>query len=392
MHGSDALESVAAQLRDATRFSSIFGAMPKDDKEAQQILLRKQFAFLAGLVHPDRHVGNGNEARAAAVFRDLNSINRKAKEAIEAGNYEKEFPQGSFLDDPGRTSSKGVQTEIRSHLHTYQLDSTAFKIGDFSLLYKGRTLDPAVSIDVLMKVASRPPFNSWIETESAILSRFRDAKKGSKLLDIKPFVPELLDMFFIPGPKGTRYAVSVLRFVPNLVSLSDIMRAFPKGLDPRDASWIFRRVITQTMAAKMAGVVHCGITPDHVLVDPVKHDPFHIGWAHAIEDPKKSGRRITQVIDRWRALYPPEVFKKVEPDHRTDLYMAGKTMIALLGGDITNNKIPSAVPHTVSKIILRAVEENPDRRYQTGQELLDDFTRVIRKEWGREYRPLVMPN
>jgi hypothetical protein len=243
----------------------------------------------------------------------------------------------------------------------------------------------------LVKISSEPTFNSWLEREAILLTRFRDAKSGSSVAAIGRYVPKLIDTFLIEGPGRTRYRVNVTGFTRDIVSVNQIIEAYPRGLEPAQAAWVARRVIAQALAAQVAGVVHGAITPDHVLVGPVTHEPVHIGWVHAIEAPKKNGGRITHVIDRWRDFYPPEVFDKKAPDLRTDLYMAGKTVIKLLGGDVKRNTLPTVVPDEMKRITLRLVEESPSRRPSDGAAYLDEFTRVVRGIWGRKYRPLDMP-
>jgi hypothetical protein len=171
------------------------------------------------------------------------------------------------------------------------------------------------------------------------------------------------------------------------VPLTDIIAAYPGGLDPRDAAWICRRVLAQTLAAAMAGVVHGALTPDHVLVHPLSHEPRHIGWAHALE----SGGRLARIVTRWRDWYPPEVFDKQTLDHRSDLYMAGKTMLRLFGGDPARNTLPPSVPAELARVVLRCVREARVERPRDGRPVLEAFTRVVRNLWGTVYRPLALP-
>ncbi len=211
----------------------------------------------------------------------------------------------------------------------------------------------------------------------------------SDIAQVSTFVPHLLDTFLMEGAGRTRYRVNVMKYKKDFVSLAEVIDAYPSGLEPAQVAWVARRIIAQALAASMMGVVHGAITPDHVLVNPVSHEPLHIGWAHAIMNP--TSERITHVIDRWREYYPPEVFEKKHPDLRTDLFMAGKTIIKLLGGDVKNTTLPSTVPPEMRRIILQLVEKSPSRRPSDGKVYLDEFTRVVRGIWGRKYRPLAMP-
>lgn len=376
---SDALTAVAASLKSATTFAAIFGALPDGDLKGKKQALKKSFHFLARTVHPDNVPGH--EVLAKETFQILNDLHRKAEEALEIGSYESSFAALAAATFDGIV--------LQSASETYQLSSTPLCEGDFSVLYRALALTR--KMQVLVKISSEPTLNRWLEREVVLLTRFRDAKSSDPLALIGRYVPKLVDTFLIEGPGRTRYRVNVTGFTKGLVSVAQIIEAYPRGLEPAQAAWVARRVIAQALAAHMAGVVHGAITPDHVLVEPVTHEPVHIGWAHVIEDPKKSGGRITHVIDRWRDFYPPEVFDKKTPDLRTDLYMAGKTVIKLLGGDVRNNTLPTTVPDEMKKSILRLVEKSPSRRPLDGGKYLDEFTRIVRGIWGRKYRPLDMP-
>lgn len=163
---------------------------------------------------------------------------------------------------------------------------------------------------------------------------------------------------------------------------------YKEGLPPEDAAWIWRRVLGQTLAANMLKSVHGAIVPDHVLVHPVTHEPLHIGWGHAIERPAERNAKLTTIIDRFKDWYPPEVLRKEVPSHQTDLYMAGKTMVYLLGGDVARNRFPSHVPEPIVRIVGRCLETKVSKRPTDGRAVADDFIKVVEKLWGRKYRPL----
>ncbi|OGG59751.1 hypothetical protein A2765_04145 [Candidatus Kaiserbacteria bacterium RIFCSPHIGHO2_01_FULL_56_24] len=374
---SDAIRAVASQLKSATTYAAIFGPLPQGDLKGKQKALKKQFHLLARMVHPD--YANGHERIANETFQVLNEMHARAEEALMVGTYDSSFVSAKPSDDTELTSANGA----------YRLAKDTFRTGDFAAIYHGTLVGQNRS--VLAKIALEPALNSWLEREAMILARFRDAKSGNPVVGIRKFVPDLIDTFLIGGPGGTRYRVNILGIREGFVSVADIIQAYPAGLNPAEAAWVARRIIAQALAASMAGVVHGAITPDHVLVDPQTHEPMHIGWAHAIDDPARKGGRITHVIDRWRDFYPPEVFDKKTPDHRTDLYMAGKTIVNLLGGDVKRNTLPASVPDEMKRVILRLVEKTPDRRPRDGKAYLDEFTRVVRKIWGKAYLPLTMP-
>ncbi|MDP3762487.1 MAG: hypothetical protein Q8Q97_00235, partial [bacterium] len=319
---------------------------------------------------------------AEEAFDLLMKFKAGAEKALAEGRYDEKFAPSN---PPESDFSGGKYWELQSSSATYRLRTEPYQEGDFSILYQGTTTD-CPGGDVLVKISVKPADNALLEKESLLLKSFGDSKE-KRLNGVGKFVPKILDDFWVPGNKGRRFRANVMPYNPEYFSLEEILRAHPKGLDPRDAAWIFRRIASQTIAAEMAGVVHGGMTPDHILVHPISHDPLHIGWAHSLS----KGRRIAFISERWRDWYPPEVFEKKTPDFRTDLFMAAKTMVHIAGGNVKNNSMPSAMPKTVSAVVTKCLEKSPSRRPNKTREFLDDLTRAIRQEWGREYRLLVMP-
>lgn len=365
---------VMKRLQTATSFVQIFGKFVDDKK------LKKQFHDLARVVHPDH---NEHQFKAAsAVWLMLKSFHEAAQDALKDRTYEREFSPGDFT----KTAVAYPETILQSKIATYRLESSVFRDGDFSALYKAK-IDKTKET-VLVKISALPEHNSLLEHEAQILKKFATEKK---LENIKKFVPTLLDSFVLPDKERRRFRVNVMPFHDGYYSLTEIKKFFPTGLDPRDAAWICRRVISQVVAAHMAGVVHGALTPDHVLVHPVSHDPIHIGWVHAVNQ-ATGFQRITMLVERWRDWFPPEVFAKELPDQATDIFMTGKTMIYLLGGDIKKNTFPKSVPTEMQRVILQCVDPQRGKRPQSGADLLLSFTDMLLKLWGRKYRKLEIPN
>ncbi len=382
MSSVDAVEQVLAKLTTATTFVAVFGSLPTGDVREKRGALRKQFAYLVNLVHPD-HVPPIMKDRAGEAVQRLTDLHAAAKVAVDAGKYEVPFAAGSTV------SPKSAEVVLQSPTATYRLSGNPYKEGDFSVLYRGSVV--GTGHDVIIKIASVPAHNTYLEAEIRTLKKFSGADPVSPVGKIGRFVPRVLDTFLVSDEDNRRVRATVLPYLDGYVAVSDIIGAFPNGLDPRDAAWIARRLLAQVLAAQAIKVVHGAIVPDHLLVSLHSHDPLHIGWVHAIEDPATTGKRITQVIDRYREWYPEEVFHKEVPDFRTDLYMAGKTIIKLLGGDVRRNTFPTSVPDQLKRIILRCVETSPARRPSNGMQFLDEFTSVVRNVWGKAWRPLSMP-
>ncbi len=371
---TSALLVIKGQFESARRFADIFGPVVAAAVGERKALLKKQYAKLSRMTHPD-HALPAEVALATEVFAELSSLYRKAQKALEDETYEQAFTTLS-----GQATSTKVT--ITAGGREYYLDLTPFKEGDFSNIHLGEASD---GTKVLAKISIDPTLNQYLVGEAALLM---GVAKNKSVVKILPFLPRLLDTAVLTEGKNEQYRVNLYEYRPGFVSLTEIREVYKDGLPPVEAAWIWRRVLGQTLAASMLKSVHGAIVPDHVLVHPVTHEPLHIGWGHAVERPAERSAKIVTIIDRYQDWYPPEVFRKEVPTHQTDLYMAGKTMVYLLGGDVARNRFPSHVPEPIVRIVKRCLETEVARRPPDGLALMNDFFEVAKKLWGRKYQPL----
>ncbi len=274
-------------------------------------------------------------------------------------------------------------TDVETHTITiagrsYKFSSQPFAHGDFSSIHIGT--DTVDKLSVLLKISKKNEFNKHIERELRVIEYFQsDSKMRS---GIGSYLPKIKSTGFIDGR-----IVVVQSYSPDFVSVAQIGQAYPGGMIPQEAAWVARRVMAQVIVAENGRLVHGAIVPDHVLVGKVSHNPIHIGWAHAC-DPQT--QRVEMIITRWKDLYPQEVFDKKRPTNKTDIYMAGKTIEYLLAGPDKRSGIPSTVPDQFATVLSKCIEENPDRRFETGSEALLAITTAVRALWGKSYQELVV--
>ena len=373
------LEVIHGKLAVATTFAEIFGVLPKGDAVERERYLKLQYRNLVKLTHPDR-VPAQERTLANSVFADLVQFYEQARNALKAGTYQEKASAAS-----NARTAPASDVVLTSSTQSYTIAGEAFVAGDFSNLHLGQTKSGEA---VLVKVAADFAANAYLAQEATFLRRvdMMPAAKG-----LKPYMPQLLDTLMLAEAGNEQYRVNVFRHKPGFVSLTDIHAAYPQGLHPKDAAWIWRRLIAQALAAQVLGVVHGAIVPDHLLLNPQTHEPLHIGWVHSVERPQERQARITTVIDRFRDWYPPEVFAREIPTLQTDLYMVGKTMIYLAGGDVARNRFPSHYPEIMKDTVAQLISQNPGDRPRDGHVLLREFTTGIRSLWGTQFRPLTLP-
>lgn len=311
--------------------------------------------------------------------------------------------------------------------------------GDLTDLYACSYSNGASDKTALLKITRERKDNDLVENEASILGviyppRAREEK-------FYRYFPKVIDSFLLTQDRTNR-RVTVLPRFEGYLSFEEIIRAYPKGIDFRDMVWMFKRLLVGIGFAHLQGVVHGAVVPSHVLVHPTEHGAKIIDWSYALNfapppktkdpdpvvDPKANPAVARSVWDRVHDLnlydtdptgsapapkgkpgdpskqhikaisvaydkfYAPEVFKKQSPTPATDIFMAGKCAIALLGGDVENNTMPDEVPKQIQAFLSGAVLASPRKRPQDAWDLHEAFDNLLRRLVGPpKYRPFHMP-
>lgn len=372
---TDRIQVISKSLKNPINYSRVFGDLPKANISSQKVALNESFRRLALSIHPDLLASLPNSERhfAEDTFKKLVNASKEAQLALESGFY-----HGGKISKP---TEKAVPCfTLSSRLSSYSLNESPSATGDSSKLYSGTS---KAGLDVLVKVAAHSRHNRSLEREIEFLETVHSNNDNP---EIARFIPEVLDTFIVDSG-AQRLRATVFEGHKDLASVRELMAAFPCGMPAIDAAWVCRRLLGQVCAATMFGVVHCALVPEHLVVGIESHDPIHIGWSHSIG----IGERKTEIESRWKAYYPPELIRRSGLDSRADLFMAGKTMIALLGGDLVNNELPQSVPTEIAAVILRCVQFNRSKRFVDGPDALDAFSQAAWSLWGKKYRRLQWP-
>lgn len=168
-------------------------------------------------------------------------------------------------------------------------------------------------------------------------------------------------------------------------TVAQLCNAHP--LPPERAAAIVIAVLRGLEEAHALGIVHRGISADHVIVasdGAVKLGGFDLAKP-------ASGAELTKlgaVIGDPRYISPEQVIGKAVPDARSDLYSVGILLYFVLTGkmpfegrtdfDILSAQVsaeperPSlrnpAIPPALEEVVLRALRKNPDERFASAGE------------------------
>lgn len=351
------LSELLQQLRQASRAQEVFGTAQLASVQA----LKQRYRALATLAHPDHHP----EDTAAA------------HEAFKLLQHWYEIAQAQVAV----TTGPAVRIQVTGHRHTYRGAELPLA-GDLCDLYPA----DADGAPVLLKVARTSRNHDLLQTEAATLQRLARELHDQPL---RAHFPTLVEQFLLRTEDGRQRHVNVLRRETDTVTLAAVQAAFPGGLPLADSAWMFNRILAALGVVHGLGLVHGALTLAHVLVRPDDHNGLLLDWCYSVP----SGQPIKAISPRYAADYPPEVPARQPATPATDLYMAARSLLRLLGGDRDPDDLPASVPRSVRALLRACLIPSAQRRVNDAWELLDDFQNIVQQLYGpRTFRPLHMPS
>jgi serine/threonine protein kinase len=188
----------------------------------------------------------------------------------------------------------------------------------------------------------------------------------------RAYAPKLIESFTHEDPNRVRRTANVLERLDGLVPIADLGRR----IDPRDAAWMWRRLLVALGWAHRAGVVHGAVVPSHILTHPEEHGLVLIDWCYAVAP----GGRIPALVSRYRDLYPPEVTAREGAGPATDIFMATQSMIRLI------DRPPAALRRFADGCCLARPRMRPDDAWR----LLAEFDELLHDLYGpRKFRAFI---
>ena len=365
----------------------VFGQLSGDDPAKLLEALRHSYRQVIGAVHPDKYTGQPDAiSRAQALVGNLTEWRTRAEAKINAKTYGDNKPHEPKAPEPV-AGPQIIQTPKRKYIVTERMAQ-----GDLADLYRCSYTEGANEHAAVFKIAQSAADNDLLDNEQRTLGvMYPPAQPEERLYR---YLPKLLDSFLLRPERGANRRVNVLQLADGYVPLADVMKAYPSGLDYRDAAWIFNRGLEGLwFVHEKKKVVHGAILPTHMLVHPVGHGGKLVDWCYAVRDWKTSKDHVKAISKAYRVYYPPEIMAKKPVTPQTDIYMLAKCMVALLGGDVASNQVPDAVPKLMKGFLMSCLIEGQAKRPDDAGALREEFDELLRRLVGeRQYRgPLAMP-
>jgi len=240
--------------------------------------------------------------------------------------------------------------------------------GGMGVVYKGRQplLDRFVAIKVL-----RPDY----QTDAEFQERFiREARTLAKLRH--PYIVTVFDV----GKAGERYYL-VMEFVEG-ASLRQML--VDRSISERDAVEFVPQIAEALQHAHETGIVHRDVKPENVLVDALGRVRLVDFGLATLFGPNVSRNPDDNRVAGTLGYMAPEQFTMPETvDHRADIYSTGVVFYEMLAGELpTVDRLPpsqkAATDPRLDPIVLRALEQERERRYQAARDLHAEITALAR--------------
>ena len=182
---------------------------------------------------------------------------------------------------------------------------------------------------------------------------------------------------------GDAVLTSVFRWRSGFVyTLADVARAFTEGVDPRAAVWMWRRLLELLGWVHRSGVVHGAVLPEHVLIHPRHHGVTLVGWSMAAQRYRRPPEAIGGWVEAARSFYPAQALRGGEAQPATDLTMAARTVVHILGGDPKAGTYPPSVPTPLAALLTRFAASDPSDSTRDAWELQRQVAAAAHAVWG----------
>jgi serine/threonine protein kinase len=337
--------------------------LPEDifGKTATVEFIHSEFAKIAGVIHPDKWFNDKpSAAKATEAFRTLLQFRKIAETRIKDKIYGD--VKIDTVDEIVITTRKNIYT-IEKHISD----------GDVAKVYIAKT---KTGTKVIVKISKFHTNNDLIENEIDTLKYLYETAPTKNLEVMEHIGPHPIDTFEL-NQDGMILKGAAFPVLNKMITLEDVIKSYPKGIDCRDAAWMINRLLAALMIPQQTNIVHGAVVPNNFMLDLPTHNGILIDWCFSV----KTNTPLLAISTKYKSHYPEEVFKKSNVDIGLDIYMVAKIFLYLTGGDPATNKFNINTPRQIEHL-FRACLLGPKHRTKDPYELHMEFKDVLKQTYG----------
>lgn len=356
------LDTVAASVRGAKLYTEVFGTCIGDVNQ-----LKGVYRKLAMVLHPDRYQDEVAKQLAQDVFAVLNGHYEEAMTAFDKGTYGKPL----------------VLAKVRTRRYAHEINSELCN-GDIAALYLASSQgEDGKKIATVVKIARSSKDMDLVKNESSVSKLLHGQSADPKF---SPFFSKVIDSFAYQEVKKPKRQANVIEILDGFYGLDEVIRSFPAGINQLDMIWIYRRLLYALGELHRMKIIHGAVLPVHIMVHPEKHGLVLADWCYASIHDDALFPPIKAIAKPYIDWYPNEVLMKESPSPATDIVMANRSMIALLGGDIKTGMLPTTVHRKLHGYFKGCLSERKIARPDDAWSLLLEFDELL-KTMGAPFYP-----
>lgn len=323
----------------------LFSGLPSDS-EARKIEAEKIYRHYANLVHPDKRP---HDSEAKEAFIELTRL----KDIAIAPLNRPVFTPFTFKTRKNVYEVTGLKHE-----------------GGLARIYEATV----GTKPIILKVPRSSRDNDLMAAEVAAIKAV-------------PVALTVFESFAILDEKKKRKSVTAFidHFKSDGVTVLEIKKAHPGGVDPRIMAFIFNRVLQFLSMLHLQGLRHGAVTPNHILINYRTHGGYLLDLTNA----GAPSAKLVSFDKTYADYFPPEF-----PYHgfSADLYCAAKSMLYLLGGDPERNSIPVCVPQPMCAFLNKCLQPKAYNRFRTALYAHSAFQETLSSTYGaKKFVTLDMP-
>lgn len=225
--------------------------------------LKKFYVEQIVLFHPDK-VEEKDKKEAENISGKLNALYEEAQELLRLGKWERPKPKVSIM--VGKNS--------------IYLEGTIYR-GDFCNCFVTEGKE-------LIKIPRVAKDNLKTKKEAEVLNAVWKAAPQNA----KQFFPELRRTIRLERKDGERICNIFPHFSAHHsgrgYTLEEVIKAYPKGVDLRNAAWMFNRLILALETLHFSDYIHGNLTPSNFIIFPETHYGMLISFTSAGKEGDKA--------------------------------------------------------------------------------------------------------
>jgi eukaryotic-like serine/threonine-protein kinase len=284
------------------------------------------------------------------------------------GMHEGSFAGPEEEDEESAGSAEALaDDELAAELPNFELEEHLGR-GGMGVVWKARerVLNRHVAIKLLRNIRRDTDFVDRFTREARILAQLNH--------------PHIVTLYSF-GRTRSNHCYLVMEMVDGR-SLGDLITE--KALDVPTALSIIQDVCVALRHAHDAGFMHRDIKPGNVLLDTRYHAKvadFGLARLAGGGDTTTTITRKGWAVGTPHYIAPEQAHGTGAEDSRADIYSVGVMLYQMLTGELPRGvfRPPSQkqkLDKRLDKIVLRALQEEPEKRYQHIAEMSDDLQKV----------------